>query len=119
MPGRLLNAVVVIWLGLFSCQAAHAQVGTILMHVLGSILQGQIDEWDKANDPNRGLKEYNAKDSFGGRDLYAPGAQPKFEGSYESRGFLRENDGGNIAPRPSYEPATDRMPQPAPQVASK
>lgn len=118
MPKRLLNVVFVIWLGLFSCQVAHAQVGTILMHVLGSMLQGQIDEWDKANDPNRGLKEYSAKDSFGGRDLYAPDSQHKFEGNYESRGFIRDGDTTTFA-RPSYEPATDRTPPAPPPVASE
>lgn len=118
MPKRLLNALFAIWLGMFSSNPAHAQVGAILMHVFGSILQGQIDEWDKANDPNRGLKEYNAKDSFGGRDLYAPGSQQKFEGNYESRGFIRDGDSATFA-RPSYEPATDRTTPAPPPVASE
>lgn len=118
MPKRLLNTLFVIWLSMFSCNAAHAQVGAILMHVFGSILQGQIDEWDKANDPNRGLKEYNAKDSFSGRDLYAPGSQQKFEGNYESRGFIRDGDSGTFA-RPSYEPTTTQTVPAIPQVASE
>jgi len=118
MPKRLLNALLVIWLGMFSCNLAHAQVGAILMHVFGSILQGQIDEWDKANDPNRGLKDYNAKDSFSGRDLYSPSSQQKFEGNYESRGFIRDSASDTIA-RPSYEPATDQPALAIPQVASE
>jgi len=83
VPMRLKNTLIGICLGMATCSVAYAQVGTILLHVLGSMVQGQIDEWDKANDPNRGLREYNAKDNFiGGRDLYAPTSQPKYDGSY-------------------------------------
>lgn len=83
MPKKLLVTLIGAWIGVFSCSVAHAEIGTVLLHILGSVVQGQIDEWDKANDPNRGLREYNAKESFiGGRDLYAPTSQPKYDGSY-------------------------------------
>jgi hypothetical protein len=114
MIKRLLHALFAAWLGMFACNVAHAQVGTILMHVFGSMLQGQIDAWDKANDPNRGLREFNAKDNFSGRELYAPSSQQKFEGSYESGGFIRNDDSA----RPSYEATTVRTePVPAPPAS--
>lgn len=107
LPMRLRNALIGICLGIAASSAAHAQVGTILFHVLGSMVQGQIDEWDKANDPNRGLREYNAKDAFiGGRDLYAPGSQPKYEGNYTPGNTAREL----YAPQPAVPPPVTAQP---------
>jgi len=103
-PMRLTKALIGICLGIATSSVAHAQVGTILLHVLGSMVQGQIDEWDKANDPNRGLREYNAKDNFiGGRDLYAPGSQPKYEGNYTPGNSSSELYAPQIA-RPAEQP---------------
>lgn len=103
MPKKLLVTLVGAWIGVFSCSVAHAQVGTILLHVLGSVVQGQIDEWDKANDPNRGLKEYNAKGNFGGRDLYSPESQPKYDGNYAPGNTSSELYAPQIA-RPAEQP---------------
>ncbi len=103
VPMRLKNTLIGICLGMATCSVAYAQVGTILLHVLGSMVQGQIDEWDKANDPNRGLKEYNAKGNFGGRDLYSPESQPKYDGNYAPGNTSSELYAPQIA-RPAEQP---------------
>ena len=94
MPKRLLSALIGLVLGVLSCSVAHAQVDKVLVHVVSWVLQKQIDELDKANDPNRDLSEYNARDKFDARDQYTPREQPKYQDLPAYRGYNTEENAG-------------------------
>ena len=90
MLKRLLVTFVGLWFGVFSSFDANAQVADkILMQAVSWLLQKQIDEWDKANDPNRPLKEFDAQDRFDARDMYAPREPSMFQNNHPDQGFSR------------------------------
>lgn len=91
MHRRLLATLTVVCFGLFSCPVAHAQAERILTNVISWVLQKQIDEWDKANDPSRGLREYDGRSSYGSRDSYAPREPPIYQPSSDFRGYNRDD----------------------------
>ena len=103
MPTRLPRIAIGLWLGVISCSPANAQVDKLLGNVVSWVLQKQIDEWDQAHDTSRGLTEYNARDNFSAGNHFSPGDQPKYEGTYESRGIAR----GAGLPRPVVEQAIE------------
>ncbi|MBI2276119.1 MAG: hypothetical protein HYU74_02065 [Dechloromonas sp.] len=106
MPKRLLAASIGLVLGALSCSVAHAQVDKVLVHVVSWVLQKQIDELDKANDPNRELSEYNAGNKFDALDQYAPREQPKYQDLPAYRGYNREENAGRPEGIQTVGPAT-------------
>lgn len=108
MPTRLLAAVIGLVLGVSTCSVAHAQVDKVLGHVVSWILQKQIDELEKANDPNRDLREYNAGDKYDARDQYAPREQPKYQEppAYRGYGYGNEPNAGRGESNQTVGPAT-------------
>lgn len=94
MPKRLLATVIGLVLGVGSCPVAHAQVDKVLGHVVSWILQRQIDELEKANDPNRELSEYSAGNKFEAGDQYVPREQPKYQDSSAYRSDIKEDKAG-------------------------
>lgn len=57
---------------LLSGRAAEAQVDKVLTHVVSWVLQQQIDEYEKANDPNRPAKEFDPQGRFEAGNQFAP-----------------------------------------------
>lgn len=106
MPTRLLAAVIGLLLGVSTCSVAHAQVDKVLGHVVSWILQKQIDELEKANDPNRDLREYNAGDKYDAGDQYAPREQPKYQEPPAYRGYGNEPNAGRPESNQTVGPAT-------------
>ena len=92
MLKRLLVVSIALGFGVFSCSAAHAQVDKILINALSWILQKQIEEMEKANDPNRSLSQYDARDRYDSRDTFAPRAQPIYQDTSDFRGYNKEVD---------------------------
>lgn len=88
MLKRLLVALIGLWLGVFSSFDANAQVADkILMQAVGWLLQKQIDEWEKANDPNRPLKEFDAQGGYDSRDSYTPREPARIQNSLPGQGL--------------------------------
>ncbi|HJV93326.1 MAG TPA: hypothetical protein VJ572_07580 [Azonexus sp.] len=106
MPKRLLATVIGLVLGVSSCSVAHAQVDKVLGHVVSWVLQKQIDELEKANDPNRDLSEYNAGDKFEARDQYVPREQPKYQEPSAYRGYGSEPNADRHESKQTVGPAT-------------
>lgn len=106
MPKRLLATLFGLVLGVFSCSVAHAQVDKVLGHVVSWILQKQIDELEKANDPNRELSEYTAGDKFEARDQYAPREAPKYQNLPTYPGPNKEDNAGRDDGNLTIGPAT-------------
>lgn len=90
MLKRLLVVSIALAFGVFSCLPAHAQVDKILINALSWILQKQIEEMEKANDPNRSLSQYDARDRYDSRDAFAPRAQPVYQDMSDFRGYNKE-----------------------------
>lgn len=90
MLKRLLVVLIALGFGVFSCSAAHAQVDKILINALSWILQKQIEEMEKANDPNRSLSQYDARDRYDSRDAFAPRSQPVYQDMSDFRGYNKE-----------------------------
>jgi hypothetical protein len=92
----MLKRILVAFVGLLFCVCssfANAQVADkILMQAVSWMLQKQIDEWEKANDPNRPLKEFDAQDRFDSRDMYAPRESSRFQNSLPNQGLGRGDD---------------------------
>ena len=104
MLKRLLVAFVGLWFGVFSSFDANAQVADkILMQAVSWLLQKQIDEWDKANDPNRPLKEFDAQDRFDARDMYAPRESSRFQNNVPDQGLGRGDNTGHPGNIPAIE----------------
>lgn len=117
MHRRLLATITVIWFGVFSCSVAQAQVADkILVNIVSWVLQKQIDEWDKANDPNRGLREYDGRSSYGSQDSYAPREQPLFQPSSDFRGYNREDQPSRQESTQAVVPVTQERNFPAPST---
>ncbi|WP_428826462.1 hypothetical protein ACLIKD_20405 [Azonexus sp. IMCC34842] len=83
MSKRLLTTSICLGLAVFSCSVAHAQVDKILWNAASWILQKQIEELDKANDPNRGLSQYDGRDKYAPRDAYAPREASPYQGTVD------------------------------------
>lgn len=90
MLKRLLVVSIALGFGVFTCSAAHAQVDKILINALSWILQKQIEEMEKANDPNRSLSQYDARDRYDSRDAFAPRAQPVYQETSDLRGYNKD-----------------------------
>lgn len=102
MVKSVLTPMIVVLLASFSGSVAHAQVDKVLVNVASWVLQKQIEEMDKDNDPSRGLREYHAKEQFGSRDQFAPGKQPQNAAAF--RGYTPVDDGPGYESRQSYAP---------------
>lgn len=103
MPNRVLTPLIVVLLGSLASTVAHAQVDKALVNVASWVLQKQLEELEKENDPSRGLREYRAKDQFESREQFAPGKQ-------QNAAVFRGNGPVNSAPgfesRQSYAPVS-------------
>lgn len=106
MPKRLLSTLIGFVLGVSSCSVAHAQVEKVLVHVVSWVLQKQIDELEKASDPNRDLREYSARDKYDAGDQYAPREQPKYQEPPAYRGYGKEENAGRPDSNQIGGPAT-------------
>jgi len=107
MSKRLLTTSIYLGLAVFSCSVAHAQVDKILLNAASWILQKQIEELDKANDPNRGLSQYNARDNYAPRDAYAPREAPQYQGTVDYGSYGKRGD--------AVRPESDQSAVPAAQ----
>lgn len=105
MPKRLLATLFGLVLGVFSCSVAHAQVDKVLGHVVSWLLQKQIDELEKANDPNRELSEYSAGNRFEARDQYVPREQPNYQDSSAYRSDIKRDEHGRYEGIQTFGPA--------------
>jgi hypothetical protein len=106
MPKRLLAASIGLVLGVLSCSVAHAQVDKVLGHVVSWLLQRQIDELEKANDPNRELSEYSAGNKFEARDQYVPRETPKYQDTSAYRSAIKEDKTGRQQGIQTFGPAS-------------
>lgn len=102
---RLLLTLIGLGLGAFSCSQAYAQVDKLLINALSWVLQKQIEEMEKANDPNRGLSQYDARDRYDSRDTFAPRAQPVYQDVSDYRDNNRAVDPIRQAAEPEVAPA--------------
>lgn len=117
MRRRLLASLTVVWFSAFSCSVAQAQVADkILVNIVSWVLQKQIDEWDKANDPNRGLREYDGRNSYNSGNHFAPREQPIFQPATDFRGYNRDDQTPRQESPQAVVPVTQERNFPAPST---